>query len=240
VVAHLGQASGGYAELAVAAVESLHRVPDEVDEDVAVAMIGTGRTAVGLLEVAQLDATDVVVVTAAAGGLGALFVQAARDVGATSVALAGGPAKVARVAALGADIAVDYTAPGWPDEARRRLAGRPATLLLDGVGGPAARAAAGLLGRGGRVVVFGWSSGEPLSFSEDELARLGLRLEEPLGPRLVSGPGGLRGLEERAMAALAAGRLVPLVGQRFPLVGAADAHVAVAGRGTVGKTVLVP
>src|SRR5688572_9641863 len=54
VVAHLGQASGGYSELAVAAVESLHRVPEGVDDDVAVAMIGTGRTAVGLLEVAEL------------------------------------------------------------------------------------------------------------------------------------------------------------------------------------------
>src|SRR2546421_10101078 len=54
VVAHLGQASGGYAELAVTSVEALHGVPDPVAADAAVAMIGTGRTAMAILEVAQL------------------------------------------------------------------------------------------------------------------------------------------------------------------------------------------
>jgi NADPH:quinone reductase len=51
VVAHLGPASGGYAELAVAPVSALHEVPDHVGLDVAVAMVGTGRTAVGILDV---------------------------------------------------------------------------------------------------------------------------------------------------------------------------------------------
>jgi len=70
VVAHLGPASGGYAELAVRDVDALHPIPDGVSEDAAVAMIGTGRTAMGILEVAELRAGDLVLVTAAAGGLG--------------------------------------------------------------------------------------------------------------------------------------------------------------------------
>ena len=86
VVAHLGMASGGYAELALAPEEALHEIPEGLASDVAVAAIGTGRTAIGILEVAELRPDDVVLVTAAAGGLGGLFLQAARRAGAFSSA----------------------------------------------------------------------------------------------------------------------------------------------------------
>src|SRR4051794_12580567 len=106
VVAHLGPASGGYAELAVREADALHAIPDGLADDAAVAMIGTGRTAMAILEVAQPIADDVVLVTAAAGGLGSLLVQAARNAGATVVGAAGGEAKVARARELGAAVAV--------------------------------------------------------------------------------------------------------------------------------------
>lgn len=83
VVAHLGQASGGYAELAVREVDALHELPDGLADDVAVAMIGTGRTTLGILETARLTSDDVVLVTGAAGGVGTLLVQAGRNAGAT-------------------------------------------------------------------------------------------------------------------------------------------------------------
>jgi NADPH2:quinone reductase len=88
VVAHLGQASGGYAELAVVNVVSLHEIAEGVGFEAAVAMIGTGRTTMAVLEVAALQADDVVLIPAAAGGMGSLLVQAARNVGAFVVALA--------------------------------------------------------------------------------------------------------------------------------------------------------
>src|SRR5690242_17241477 len=102
VVTHLGPAGGGYAELAVRDVDALRPIPDGVSEDAAVAMIGTGRTAMGILEVAEMRADDVALVTAAAGGLGSLLVQAARNAGATVVGAAGGEAKAERVRELGA------------------------------------------------------------------------------------------------------------------------------------------
>src|ERR687892_637128 len=92
-VVHLGMASGGYAELAVTSVEALHEIPDHLAADVAVAMIGTGRTAMGILEVAELTKDDVVLVTAAAGGIGSLLVQSARNEGAVVVGVAGGAGK---------------------------------------------------------------------------------------------------------------------------------------------------
>jgi NADPH2:quinone reductase len=118
VVAHLGAASAGYAELAVREVDHLHALADGVPDDVAVAMIGTGRTAMAILDVARIGAGDVVLVTAAAGGLGSLLSQAARHAGATVVGAAG-PAKLDRVAA---DVVVDYTRPGWPDAGPRSTA----------------------------------------------------------------------------------------------------------------------
>jgi NADPH2:quinone reductase len=127
VVAHLGVASGGYAELAVAAAASLQRVPDPLDADAAVAMIGTGRTTRLILDLAEPTAGEVIVVTAAAGGIGTLLVQAGRNAGATVVAVAGGARKVALARELGATDAVDATQ-GDPVDAIRRITGAGADV----------------------------------------------------------------------------------------------------------------
>jgi NADPH:quinone reductase len=239
VVAHLGPASGGYAELAVREAEALHALPDGLADDAAVAMIGTGRTALAILEVARPTADDVVLVTAAAGGLGSLLVQAARNAGATVVGVAGGPAKVDRVRRLGADVAVDYAAAGWSDTVRAALDGRDVTVALDGVGGAIGRGALELLGVGGRLILFGAASGEQIELSVGDLYSRGLTVSAAIGARIAQRPGGLRALEEQALAAAADGRLIPLV-QRFALDQAAAAHTAIQARATVGKTVLVP
>ncbi|MEV5705882.1 zinc-binding dehydrogenase [Actinoallomurus sp. NPDC052274] len=239
VVVHLGMASGGYAERAVANVADLHPLPDDLEYDAAVAMVGTGRMTIGILDVAQPTAEDVVLVTAAAGGIGTMLVQAARNLGATVVGLAGGAAKVARVRESGATVAVDYTAPDWSDRVRDALEGRGITLLLDGVGGPAGQAAFDLLAPGGRLVVFGWSGGEPIRFDSADLFKRSLSASVALGPGILRRPGGLRGLQERALAEAAAGRLVPAV-QTFALKDAAAAHAALETRATAGKVVLVP
>ncbi|TMR12081.1 zinc-binding dehydrogenase, partial [Nonomuraea turkmeniaca] len=125
--------SGGYAALAVAPADSLIPLPGQVDFGVAAAMNTTGATTLGLLELAPLSADDVVLATAAAGGIGTLLVQYARAAGARVVGAAGGPAKVERVKELGADLAVDYRQPGW-DKLVREAFGS-VTVVFDGVGG---------------------------------------------------------------------------------------------------------
>lgn len=159
VVAHLGMAPGGYAELAVTDADRLHEIPEKLDAAAAVAMIGTGRTTLGILGFTPLGPDSVVVVTAAAGGIGTLIVQYAKKAGATVIALAGGPAKVARATDNGAGLALDYTRPDWPLRAREYLdtAGLRATVVYDSVGGTTARAAVDLLGSGGQHIVYGWS-----------------------------------------------------------------------------------
>ncbi len=239
VVAHLGQASGGYAELAVVGEGSLHRLPDDVSDEVAVAMIGTGRTTMAVLDVAELTADDVVLVTAAAGGIGSLAMQAVGKAGATAIGVAGGPAKVTRVRDGGAAIAVDYDGPGWVEEVRAALDGRSVTVSLDGVGGAIGRGALELLGVGGRLVLFGFSSGEPTPLSAGDLFQRGISATAAIGARMLSRPGGLRDFEDRALAAAASGELVPVV-ELFALSDAAAAHAALESRATVGKVVLVP
>lgn len=246
VVAHIGMAPGGYAELTVVDADKLHPVPEGLDAAEAVAMIGTGRTTLGILQFTDLGPASTVIVTAAAGGIGTLLVQHARNTGATVIGLAGGPAKTAHVKANGADLAVDYTLPDWPRQVRLHLdtLGRRATVVYDSVGGVTARAAVDLLGSGGQHIVFGWSGkgphdGQPLTFTDEDLATRGITSQNVLGPAMTRKAGGLRALETLALAEAAAGRLRPAV-QRYPLAEAAAAHRALETRGTMGKVVLIP
>ncbi|MFJ8658466.1 zinc-binding dehydrogenase [Streptomyces sp. NPDC093795] len=245
VVAHLGMNPGGYAELAVTDAARLHALPDHLGEAEAVAMIGTGRTTLGILQFTELGPESVAIVPAAAGGIGTLLVQYAKNAGATVIGLAGGPAKVALVQENGADLAVDYKEPDWPEKVRAYLAGRTATVVYDSVGGDTGRAAVDLLGKGGQHIVFGWSStglhdGEALSFTPEELAARGITSESVLGPAMLQKAGGdVRNLELAALDAAITGTLRPAV-HRFPLADAAGAHRALETRGTTGKVVLEP
>jgi NADPH:quinone reductase len=245
VVVHLGMAPGGYAELAGADAARLHEIPGNLDEAEAVAMIGTGRTTMGILQFTDLGPDDIAIVPAAAGGIGTLLVQYAKNAGALVIGLAGGPAKVSRVVENGADLAVDYREAHWPDQVRGYLGERGATVVFDSVGGATARAAVDLLGKGGKHIVFGWSGeglhdGAPLTFTDEELAERGITSEGVLGPVMIQKAGGdVRALEERSLAEAASGRLCPAV-QRFPLAEAAEAHRALETRGTMGKVVLIP
>ncbi|GAA2637758.1 zinc-binding dehydrogenase [Streptomyces vastus] len=239
IVAHLGLVPGGYAELAVTDADRLHEIPENLDFAQAVAMIGTGRTTMGILQFAELGPSSVAVIPAAAGGIGTLLVQYAKHAGATVIGLAGGPEKVALVEKNGADLAVDYKDPEWPDQVKYFLWGRKATVVFDGVGGEVARTAVGFLGPGGKHIVFGWSDeglhdGSPLIVEGVS--------EQVLGPVMMmkaGGPNPVRTLELRALTEAAAGRLTPAV-QRFPLAEAAAAHRALENRGTIGKVVLEP
>ncbi|MBT2525093.1 zinc-binding dehydrogenase [Streptomyces sp. ISL-99] len=235
VVAQL-ELDGGYAEQAVVAVDALHRIPGGLDAETAVAVITTGSTAQGVLAVAQLTSEDVVLVMSAAGGLGSLFVQAARHAGAVVVGAAGGPAKVGRVRTLGAGIAVDYRDADWTAHVREALDGREVSVVLDGVGGRLGRQALELLGPGGRFLLHGWAAGEPTEITTRDLVERELTATWAIGPNMVPA-GGWRELAARALDEAAAGRLVPLI-TRFPLERAADAHAALEARETEGKVVL--
>lgn len=275
VAAHLGAVpdGGGYARQVVVGADKLHALPDgptgaPLDPADGIAMIGTGRMAVYTLDIAQVTAADVVVVTAASGGLGTLFVQEALHAGARVVALAGGAAKLKMLQDLLTDspageltgdaagsgpgrlTLVDYSAPGWTATARAALGPSPATLVLDGVGGELGTAATTLLGDGssdgdpldadGRLVAYGWASGAPNRYTSWAGAD---RIESSVEVRYAVGPdappmGDQRPYQERALANAASGRW-RVATHRVPFAEAARAHRDLEERRTSGKVVLV-
>jgi NADPH2:quinone reductase len=223
--------SGGYAERVAVDAGAVFLVPEELGLDDAVALLADGRTATMLLEAAGVGGGDRVLVEAAAGGVGTLLVQLALGAGATVVAAAGGPSKVALATSLGAEVAVDYGDPAWTDRVRDAVGGLD--VVFDGVGGTIGRAAFDLLAPGGRMLSFGMASGEWAAIPEALAQERGVALVQA-----KPSPERMRAFTAAALAEAAAGRLRPVIGQRFPLERAADAHAAIESRATVGKTLL--
>jgi NADPH:quinone reductase len=231
VVAALG-GRGGYAEEAAAAVSGLVEVPDGLGLRDATALLADGRTALGLTELAGPGSGDTVLVEAAAGGVGTLLVQFARNAGARVVALAGGERKLAVARDLGADLVVDYRDAGWPSRVREAVG--KVDVVFDGVGGDIGLAAFGLLGDGGRFCPFGMASGGFTPVGPDLARERGvvvLRNGPPDAERV-------RALSKAALDEAAAGRIRPVIGQEFWLSQAAAAHEAIETRATIGKTLL--
>jgi NADPH:quinone reductase len=110
--------SGGYAERVVVDAASAIAVPDGLGLAEAVALLADGRTAVGLTRAARVRGGETVLVEAAAGGVGSLLVQLARNAGASVVAAAGAPRKLDLARGLGAGVTVDYTDPAWTQQVR--------------------------------------------------------------------------------------------------------------------------
>lgn len=219
--------SGGYAQRVAVDAAGVFDVPDGLALESAVALLGDGRTATGLVHATTVAAGDRVLVEAAAGGVGSLLVQLAKAAGAEVVGVAGGARKVAHVRELGADLAVDYRSPDWAARVGEF------DVVFDGVGGAIGTAASRLVRPGGRMAIYGLSSGSWTEVSEEDFQARGITLV-----RRIGGPAELRGFTESALAEAAAGRLAPVVGQTFALARAADAHAAIQSRDTLGRTLL--
>lgn len=240
-VSGLTVAHGGYAELALVDAAAANQLPDTLGYADAVSLLGTGRTALGLVELAEVGKGDTVLIEGAAGAVGLLSSQLARAAGAGQIiGLARGAEKLSLVKEFGADAAVDYADEDWPEQVRA-VAPKGVTVVFDGTGGEIGAAAFELLADGGRFVIFGFSSGSTTKPDLDRVAERGISVLSYFGA-----PTGLRSPEVQqrqtrdVIAAAAEGRLRTFVGQRFPLARAAYAHAAIAARGTVGKTVLEP
>ena len=231
VVASLN-GTGGYAQHVAVAAGQLVEVPAGMAVRDAVALLADGRTALALTGRAALRAGETVLVEAAAGGVGTLLVQLARQAGARVVALAGEPRKLAIARDLGADLTVDYRQDDWVRQVRQ-VAGE-VDVVFDGVGGDIGLAAFGLLGAGGRFCPFGMASGSfaPVSAELAQAHRVTVRPGAPASAEE------LLELVRTVLAEAAAGRIRPVIGQEYGLAEAAAAHAAIEARQTVGKTLL--
>ena len=222
---------GGYASRALAAADDLHRMPPGLAMADGVALLADGRTALALIQAAEVAPGQTVLVTAAGGGVGGLLVQLARRAGAEVIALAGDERKRAHARALGASTTVDYRAEGWPDRIGEAA---PAGLdvAFDGVGGDVGPALVARIRPGGRYLPHGAASGRWAAVEARGITVIPL-------PAVAGGQAEMYRLVEQAFALAAAGELRPTVGQTYPLADAAAAHAAIEARATLGKTLLL-
>jgi NADPH2:quinone reductase len=229
---------GGYSELAVLPAASVRALPEALDEHTALALLGQGSTAVGVAEAAALRAEDTVLVEAAAGGVGSLLVQLVKHAGATVIATARGEEKLAAATRLGADIAIDYSAPDWHEQVRAATGGT-VSVVLETTGGAVSQAALDLLTAGsGRMVIYGTTSGQPPLVDPVQVFHRGLQVTGFASTALT--PHRLASLRDHAFALGSIGELRPTIGAVWPLDRAAAAHRSFEDRNTIGKVILTP
>jgi NADPH:quinone reductase len=228
--------AGGYLEQAVVPAGRLIPVPDGVGLADAAALLHDGRTALALVQATVPRAGEWVLVTGAAGGLGILLVQLARQAGARVIGAARGEKKLALVTENGADAVVDYSQRDWAGQAARITGGAGPSLVLDGIGGDIGRAAFGVTAAGGRFSAHGAPGGGFAPVSPGDAAERGI---EVLGiDRVQLEAAEAARLTGLALTEAASGRIRPVIGQAFPLERAADAHRAIESRAVLGKTLL--
>jgi NADPH2:quinone reductase len=227
---------GGYLELAVVEADRVVAIPEALGTAEAAALLHDGRTAMGLVEVTDIRPEEWVLVLGAGGGLGILLVQLAHGAGARVIGAARGKRKLDLVQELGASVVVDYTQSDWPQSVLKATGGIRPNVVFDGVGGEIGQAAFGITARGGRFSAHGAPSGgfAPIDRHEAERRAVIVRGIEDV----QFAPADAARLTERALSEAAASRIRPIIGQKFALERAVDAHRAIEARDVIGKTLL--
>jgi len=235
-------AGGGYAEQAAVPADLALRVPDDVDLVEAAALPEALATVWSNLRAARLSPGETLLVRGGSGGVGTAAVQLAHALDARVIATAGGPERVARVAALGADVVLDHREPGLADRVLAATDGRGVDVVLDvlGAGGLAENLAA--LADDGRLVVIGLQKGRR---GELDLGLLMAKRAAVVGTMLRSRPHEQKaaimdGVRRHAWPLVASGAVRPVVHAVLPFERAADAHRLLEDGTAFGKVLLVP
>ncbi len=248
-VAALLMGGGGYAEVAAAPDVATFELPDEdvVSDAQALALVLQGTTAWHLLRTsAHFAAGESVVVHSAAGGVGSLAVQLARQWGAGRVIATASSEEKRRLALdLGAHVAVDTStctdAAAVTEVLTEANGGRGVDVVLEMTGGHVLDGSLDALAPFGRVVAYGMASRtapkpvNPGVLMATSRALVGFWLVHCM--RL---PGGLHPAMDELVSLVRAGVLDPVHGGTYPLAEAARAHTDIRSRSTTGKLVLDP
>jgi len=232
---------GSYATHVVAPADKLVPVPDGVPSDVAAGLLLQGMTAHYLTQtIVPLRAGLVVLLHAAAGGVGLLLVQTAKRAGARVIGTVSTPAKAALAKAAGADYVINYAATDFPAEVKRLTGGRGVDVVYDSVGQATFDGSLESLAPRGHLVLFGQSSGLVPPFDLARLAKGSYFLTRPSLGHYTATRSELLGRARHVFDLVTAGHLHVRIDRAFPLAQAADAHRALTGRATTGKVLLVP
>jgi NADPH2:quinone reductase len=226
-------ARDAYAELAAVDRASLVPLPEEASFAEGAGFLLTFLTAhIPLTRQVRLSDDSVVLVHAAAGGVGTATIQVARALGAHVVAAAGSPEKLDLCRELGAEEAYLYE--DLPDDLR-------VDVVVDPVGGELFAAAIGRLRPLGQLVAIGYAGGMWPELQPAQVVGRSVGIQGVyLGRLLRHAPDVVAAATGELLELWSSGKIKPLVGAEFPLDEVEKAHELVESRRSVGKVVLLP
>jgi putative PIG3 family NAD(P)H quinone oxidoreductase len=232
---------GGYAERVAVPRGMLMPMPEGLSFEEAAAIPEAWFTAyLNLFREGSLAAGEVVLLHAAASGVGTAALQLAKDAGARVVATVRSAAKAGSLAALGADLVVDTTVRDFAEAVEERFGKNAVGLVLDPVGGSNLARNVRVMARCGRLVLIATMGGASAELDLRALLTKRLRLVgSTLRARALAEKVDLtRAFVRDVLPGFVDGRFRPLVDSTFPLERAADAHRRMAANENVGKIVL--
>ncbi|WP_420143630.1 quinone oxidoreductase family protein [Sphingobium sp.] len=230
---------GSYATHRIVPADRVVRIPQGVSTQDAAAMMLKGMTACYLAEdMIALKAGQVALVHAAAGGVGSVLVPWLRDKGVIVIAHSGSAEKAASVEA-------DHSLHGSFDDLAKAVRdltdGAGVEVVYDGVGKDSWAASLASLKRRGLLISYGNASGAVPPISLLDLSRNGsLYVSRPTLFDYIATADDLAHTAERLFDRMQRGVVKAVIGQRFALADAADAHRALEARKTTGSTILIP
>jgi NADPH2:quinone reductase len=233
---------GSYAERVVLPADRAVAVPAGMGTDTAAALMLQGLTAHYLCtNTFPLAKGHTCLIHAAAGGVGLLLVQMAKQRGARVIGTVGTEAKAALAREAGADEVVLYTQEDFLEAVKRLTGGRGVDVVYDSVGKTTAEKSLDCLVPRGMMVFYGNASGPVPPIDPLVLSRKGsLFLTRPNLVHYIADRASLEARAADVLGDAAAGRLRVRIDRRFPLAEAAEAHRALEGRQTAGKVLLIP
>ncbi|MFF9909354.1 NADPH:quinone oxidoreductase family protein [Streptomyces sp. NPDC013457] len=233
---------GGFADYAVADAAALLPAPEALDDAEAAALhIGYQTGWFGLHRRAALKEGETLLVHAAAGGVGSAAVQLGKAAGATVIGVVGGAEKAEVARALGCDVVVDRRSEDVIAAVKEATGGRGADVIYDPVGGDAYTQSTKVVAFEGRIVVVGFASGViPSAALNHALVKNYSVVGLHWGLYNLKDPAAVLRCHETLTAYAAKGLIKPLVSERVPFTGAADAVQRVSEGVTTGRLVVVP
>jgi NADPH2:quinone reductase len=233
---------GTYAEYAAVPADRLVRVPDKITDQQAAAAMLQGMTAHYLINTTYpLKKGETALIHAAAGGVGLLLVQMAKNIGAHVIGTAGTEEKAKLAREAGADEVIVYATQDFEAETKRLTGGKGVHVVYDGVGKSTFEKGLNVLRPRGYMVLFGGASGPVPAFDPIVLAQKGSLFVTR--PSLIHYVAQREELEQRSgdvFAMIAAGKLKLRISQTYKLEEVQQAHRDLEGRKTTGKILLVP
>jgi len=232
---------GSYAEYAIVAAARLVPIPSNIEARVAAALMLQGMTAHYLTHnTYSLKKGDTALIHAAAGGVGLLLIQIAKQLGAKVIGTVSTEAKAKLAKEAGADHVILYTQTDFLAEVKKLTDGRGLEVVYDSVGQTTFDKSLECLRPRGYMVLFGQSSGPVAPFDPARLAARGsLFLTRPSLAHYSLDRAELLQRASDIFNWAAAGTLKVRIDKSFPMAEAAEAHRQLEGRKTTGKVILL-